>query len=249
MNIVSTFKMDRMVAKQLILQNKLERKQKEEELQLKCEIEKERQKKLKIEAEERENIKLELRKRQEEAKQQKLKEEEEERLQKERQENDRIQKEKEKAFRRLEAERIEREREEQEKERVERQRRQNIQLEIDKLTEELLVEKQNIELTKQEEINIANRKQILNSKRKTEGEKMKELALETIMMMEHAVLNNIQENVEDSFISDILTFKANEKSELSNINKDEANVSQCVIEKQKKIEDIKNNIIKLKSQL
>merc|ERR1712198_140381 len=81
------------------------------------------------------------------------------------------------------------------------------------------------------------------------GEKMKELALETIMMMEHAVLNNLQENVEDSFISDILTFKANEKSELSNINKDEANVSQCVIEKQKKIEDIKNNIIKLKSQL
>ena len=59
---------------------------------------------------------------------------------------------------------------EQEKERVERQRRQNIQLEIDKLTEELLVEKQNIELTKQEEINIANRKQILNSKRKTEAE-------------------------------------------------------------------------------
>ena len=67
--------------------------------------------------------------------------------------------------------------------------------------------------------------------------------------MEHAVLNNSLENVENSFISDVLTFKANEKSELTNIEKDEATVSQNVMEKQKKIEDIKNNITKLKSQL
>ena len=78
---------------------------------------------------------------------------------------------------------------------------------------------------------------------------MKNLALETIMKMEHAVLNNSLENVEHSFISDVLTFKANEKSELTNIEKDEATVSQNVMEKQKKIEDIKNNITKLKSQL
>ena len=135
-----------------------------------------------------------------------------------------------------------------ERQRLEAERQEKINSQLEACYGELGDEKQLLEILKQKQINFKNRLVELENKSRTEGEKMKKFALESLTKMEFEIFDNKSENVDSSFVNQIMQFKQNEKEELLTLSEKEQVVLEQMEEKEKKIENIKRQISNLRSE-
>ena len=148
---------------------------------------------------------------------------------------------------RIEEERLRIEAEACQKQILEAERREKINIKLENCYEELREEKRLLEILRQKQINFKNRLTELENKSRTEGEKMKNLALEALTKMETEIFDNPFVNVDSSFVNEIMQFKQNEKDELLSLTENEETVLMKIKEKEENIEKLKSQISNLRT--
>ena len=148
---------------------------------------------------------------------------------------------------RIEEERLRIEAEACQKQILEAERREKINIQLENCYEELREEKRLLEILRQKQINFRNRLAELENKSRTEGEKMKNLALEALTKMETEIFDNPFVNVDSSFVNEIMQFKQNEKDELLSLTENEKTVLMKIEEKEENIEKLKSQISNLRT--
>lgn len=251
--------MDRTIAKQLILQNKLERQQREEELKLKTEIEQKLLERARTEEEQ-------INKRRKEA-QDKIQEKRRARLEKQKEERPNVEEGEEREYAlRLQTEQEEKQRQEEkrrqqeleanlrveaelaERNRVEKERLTQVRAQIGALHEDINAEKQSLEILKQEEINLKNDADKFMGNSKNDAEKMKMFVMAAMRKMEQDILSNNQD-VDTSFVNEVTKFKGNEKEVLKQQKSVEEELKLKINRKLLKIQELKNSVYKLHCEL